>query len=193
MQKKEVSEQMCRENHGAEICPLGYWTYCIWTQHKSSVSLASLMAIMINLWPNSLKDCLAAAFTRGSQRQTWVSENKSRWCDIAQPSAHNYNEDEQQKLLWYFFFPTEGLWRPRMHQCNYTTAGQRQDRNLWLMNDPRLPPVTAAPLKNGCRTTCRIVWEILSRRLYYDRKLPFHSFPPWPKQNLCYKCLHLHI
>lgn len=171
---------MCRENHWAEISPLGYETYCIWTLHKSSVSLGSLIAIMINLQPSILKDCSAAAFAQSSQRQPWVSGNKSRLCDFAQPSAHNYNQDGWETLLWFFFFfPTGGsLWRPHMHHCNYIIAGQQQDRKLWLMNDSRLPPVNAVLLKKGCRTMCRIVWKIFSRRFYFHRNLPFSPLFP---------------
>lgn len=78
-----------------------------------------------------------------------------------------------------FFFPTgRTLWRPHMHRCNYIIAGQQQDRKLWLMNDSRLPPVNAVLLKKGCRTVCRIVWKIFSRRFYFHRNLPFSPLFP---------------
>lgn len=114
---------------------------------KSSTSLGTLIAIMINLQPSSLKDYLAAAFTQSSQRQLWLSGNKPRLCVFVQPSAHNYNQDEWEKLLWFFCFPKEGL--SRDHTCtsaihySRSTAGQK----TVVINDPRLPPVNAVTVK----------------------------------------------
>lgn len=139
---------------------------------------------MNNLQPSSLKVCSAAAFAQSSQRQPWVSGNKFSLCDFAQPSAHNYNQDGWEALLW--IFPHKGTPLGTTHallqlQSSRSIAGQDSVLNEWS----KITASLCSVFIKGYRAMCRITWKILWR-LNFHRNVLFLPFPStfWSKSVL---------
>lgn len=134
---------------------------------------------MINLQPSSLKVCSAAAFAQSSQRQPWVSGNKFILCDFAQPSAHNYNEDGWEALLWFFSSQRDSSGD---HTCTgAVTIHQVNGRT----EKSKITASQCSVIIKGCRTMCRITWKILWR-LNFHRIVLFLPFSStfWTKSVL---------